>query len=101
MSTEQAQRPSILIELSFFKDFPTVAGLLRDTGARRTGARTFVIDSDMTVQQVAALMRLMLYSRGERSDPVTVTVNPPLTVGAYITAGEDLHAWWGTVDEWR
>ncbi|MFI9079132.1 hypothetical protein ACIGW8_22125 [Streptomyces sioyaensis] len=101
MSTEHAERPTIRIELSFFKDFPTVAGLLRDTGARRTGARTFVLDGDMTAEQVAALMRLVLHSRGDRSNPVAVTVEPPLTVGMYGAASEDLHAWWGTVDEWR
>ncbi|MEV7470258.1 hypothetical protein AB0O20_27695 [Streptomyces kronopolitis] len=101
MDNDAAPRPSIRIDLSFFKDFPIVAGLVRDTGARRTGARTFVLDDDMAAEQVAALMRLVLYSRREPGDPVTVTVEPPLTAGAYGGASEELYAWWGTVENWR
>lgn len=92
---------SVRITLGFFEDFPTVAGLLRETGARREGARLFVIDGDMSVEQVAALVRLMEHSRrNEGSDPVKVEVLPRQRNSFGEQWGE-LEKWWGTVDDWR
>lgn len=99
--TTQPTSTTIRIKLGFFKDFPTVAGLLRDSGARREGARLFVIDSDMTAAQVAALTRLLRYHDRDGNKPVTVEIDPPLPVGHYGDQFGELTEWWGTVDDWR
>ncbi|MET7622364.1 hypothetical protein [Streptomyces sp. NPDC005408] len=97
------QTPSVRLQLGFFKDFATVAGLLRETGARREGPRLFVIDQDMSPAQAVALVRLLEYSRRDPNNPVKVSTTP--TVLPRHTPSQqqfgDLVAWWGTVDDWR
>lgn len=98
MSEQTPEGPHVRIDLGFFKSFPTVAGLLRDTGARRVGARTFILDGDCSADQTAALMALLQHSRDrENSDPVKVTVVRPTP--RYDE--NELIDWWGTVDQWR
>jgi hypothetical protein len=92
--------PSVKLRLSFFEDFETVAGLVRDTGARRTDSRDFVLDRPMQPAQLIALLRLLEYSRQDANQPVHVvemTPQPPLS--SYRERSEELYAWWGTVDQ--
>ncbi|KIF66217.1 hypothetical protein HY68_36490 [Streptomyces sp. AcH 505] len=89
--------PHIRLRLGFFEDFPTVAGLLRDTGARPEGPRLFVIDGPMTVGQATALVRLLEYSRRDVNHPVTVETDPPVPTGSgspYAAVSDELHVWW-------
>lgn len=90
--------PTIRLHLGFFENFETVAGLLRDTGARREGSRLFVIDNDMSVEQVTALVQLLEYSRQDANRPVKVEVSP---LAPYAGQSAELYAWWGTVADWH
>lgn len=98
-----SQPPQIRLHLGFFEDFETVAGLLRNTGARREGSRLFVIDGDMTAAQATALVRLLEYSLQDANRPVKVETTPPVPRGShpYASRSAELHAWWGTVADWK
>ncbi|WP_030237622.1 hypothetical protein [Streptomyces sp. NRRL S-350] len=101
--TGTGDQPRIRITLAFFKDFPTVAGLLRETGARRVGSREFVLEEPMALPQVAALIELQQHSRRQDSNPVTVTIEPKPSEHRFYEQQDELDAWWGTVDapNWR
>jgi hypothetical protein len=101
MAARDGDTPVIRLRLGGFEDFETMAGLLRDTGARREESRLFVIDRDMTIEQVAALVKLLEYSRQDANRPVKVEIDPPLSFGAYDDESEALYSWWGTVADWR
>ncbi|MFI0929604.1 hypothetical protein ACH4TP_37635 [Streptomyces sp. NPDC021012] len=87
----------VRLRLSYFDDFTTVAGLLRDSGARRTDSREFVLDRPMTPAQVVALFQLMEHSRQDHGFLTVVT--PRLPNGAYWERHHELDAWWGTVNK--
>lgn len=85
------------LHVGFFENFETVAGLLRDTGARRAGSREFVLDRPMSPQQVVALLQLLEYSAADANHPVRLDV-PRLNRGVYSARSRELYDWWGTVD---
>ncbi|MFD3941773.1 hypothetical protein [Streptomyces sp. NPDC058579] len=87
------------LRLGYFKDFCNVAGLLRDTGARRTDSRVFVADHTMSAHQVLALVQLLEFDRRWGHGAVTVETTPRLPFRPYSTMGDELASWWGTVDE--
>ncbi len=60
--TVSGAQPHIRIHVEFFEDFPTVVGLLRETGARRIASRDFVLEGPMALDQVAALVELQTQS---------------------------------------
>jgi hypothetical protein len=91
--------PSVELRLGFFEDFHMVAGLLRDTGARRTDSRVFLLDQPMSPEQVLALVHLIEFDRRWGSQALTVVPTPRLPTTPYSTMSAELHAWWGTVDE--
>ncbi|MFJ7990353.1 hypothetical protein [Streptomyces sp. NPDC096351] len=86
------------LHLGFFENFETVAGLLKDSGARRTDSRDFALDRPMTPAQVVALLQLLQYSRADANTPVRLEV-PRLDERAYAARSEELYAWWGTIDK--
>lgn len=87
----------VKLRLSYFDDFATVAGLLRDSGARRIDSREFVLDRPMTPAQVVALFQLMEHSRQDHGF-LTVDV-PHLPDMAYWKRHHELDTWWGTVNK--
>ncbi|MFF8279971.1 hypothetical protein ACF05T_28360 [Streptomyces lateritius] len=91
--------PSVQLTLGFFEDFLTVTGLLRDTGARRTDSRVFVLDQTMSPAQVVALVQLLEFDRRWGSQAFTVQPTPRLPTTPYSTMRTELTAWWGTVGE--
>jgi hypothetical protein len=88
--------PPATLHVGFFEHFETVAGLLRDTGARRVGSREFVLDRPMSPQQVVALLQLLAYSDADANQPVRLDV-PRLNQGVYSARSRELYDWWGTV----
>ncbi|MFD9517925.1 hypothetical protein [Streptomyces sp. NPDC059979] len=90
---------AVRLRLSFFEDFCTVAGLLRDTGARREASRIFVIDSDLSPAQTMALVQLLEYSRKDANHPVHVETSS--RIPNYQDQNAELLAWWGTIADWR
>ncbi len=96
--TGTGEQPCIRITLKFFEDFPAVAGLLRETGARRVSSREFVLEGPMTLAQVASLVELQRHSRHQEvSDPVKVTVEPKPNEHRFYEQQSELDEWWGTV----
>ncbi|MEU6979615.1 hypothetical protein [Streptomyces sp. NPDC046371] len=92
-------QPSVRLQLAYIYDFPTVAGLLRDTGARRIDSRLFVLDQPMTPSQVLALVQLLQFDRKAKTPAITLETAPRLSTTAYWDREEETLAWWGTVDE--
>ncbi|MFB9558567.1 hypothetical protein [Streptomyces roseoviridis] len=91
-------KPSVRLQLAYVDDFLTVAGLLRDTGARRTDSRVFVLDQPMSAAQVLALVQLLQFDRAQ-GNAITVQTTPRLRPRAYWDRQDELYAWWGTVDQ--
>ncbi|MEU9703024.1 hypothetical protein [Streptomyces sp. NPDC047981] len=91
--------PAVKLKLGFFEDFLTVAGLLKDTGARRVDSRDFVIDKPMSAAEVVALVQLLVYSHNDANRPVRAATTPRLNERTYRDRSEELYDWWGTVDQ--
>ncbi|MFE5614114.1 hypothetical protein [Streptomyces sp. NPDC056524] len=84
--------PSVQLHLGPFENFAMVTGLLRDTGARRTHERVFVLEESMTAEQVLALVHLLEFDRRWCSPAITVVPTPRLLTSPYSTTRNELRS---------
>lgn len=98
--TAPSNAPTIRLTLGYFEHFELVAGLLRETSAKRIDSRVFVIEGDMNIRQVAALVQLLEHSRTDVNHPVKVEISPA-DESRFHKQSDELYDWWGTVADWR